>query len=177
MVKVRDVTIRGKKLEVWSDEKGVFHSNIDGGSIDWHATNEGNVISADTMKSLLGKLDNRLKPNSKVKIPFVRWSMPEFDYGYQSGTKERKPYLRQGTITGVHAANGNILVQWADCKGTEQQRSWRDDLYLKMTETQAAAYVKLQQEKIRIEAEIEAQEKKYGIDVKSEISDLKTELD
>lgn len=176
MVKVKDVTIRGVELQIYADHHGVFHTDVGGKDVQQNMMNEdGNAISAESMKLLLEKADKRLKNRSKLNIRFVRWVQKERDWR-ESG-KEPEYYLRKGTITGIHAGNGNVLVKWDGQKDIEQQHGWGHDNYLKMNDDQQELYVRLQRQKAELEQNIEAVEEKYKIDIQKEVGDLKTDRD
>jgi hypothetical protein len=102
MIEVQPMEVRGTKFRVYVDRDGKFSATGPDG--------EDQRLSRDTRKSLLqGLTAATRKTVVKLSVPFLLWT-------------EETGRQRHGTITGVHASNGNKLVTWAD-GGHDQIRS------------------------------------------------------
>jgi hypothetical protein len=82
------IEVNGKKHEVSIDESGTFSINM--GSLG----GSSQIIRAPSY-------DELRKKARKIKIPF------ELKF-----TEAMRNTTRDGTVTGIHATNGNILVRW-----------------------------------------------------------------
>jgi hypothetical protein len=94
-----------------------------GQTVDIHVTEYGNwgakvaasYLSAETKDKLIEKIATATKQATvKVEVPFTQLGLTGGGYG-----RPAKFYARQGTATGFHAANGNILVTWSDGSRTQ----------------------------------------------------------
>jgi hypothetical protein len=110
--------IRGRKIDLYVSSGGKFNA-------DW----DDETIECPTVGALLEKLSKITKVNLGIK--FCRW-----DDGV----------LKHGVITGLHGANGNILVRLEGEKGSQQEYTYTNDngKYLKLTKEQEAEYTGLQ---------------------------------
>jgi len=86
----------------------------------WEATHAGNRLRADSRDQLATMIARATKQTTRrVSVPFVRVT--------RKGTSGIT--VRRGTATGVHSANGNILVTWV-IRGKEAReqlsRYWGD---------------------------------------------------
>jgi hypothetical protein len=106
MIKLTDVEIKGRTFNVEVDERnGRFYTEMDGMG-----------VYGESLADLKTELAKRMSRTSvKVNIPFVRW-----DNGV----------LMKGTITGIHAANKNILVKWEHKKGADQEYGYSPGVYI-----------------------------------------------
>jgi hypothetical protein len=102
-VKLKTLDIRGTTFDVEVDSLGSFSAVLDGES-----------ITAITLVALKEKLDKlTAKPSPVLSVEFY---------------VEYENRLRKGTITKIHAANGNALVTWDD-GGRTQMSSYEQSYH------------------------------------------------
>jgi hypothetical protein len=112
-VKLATVEIKGKSFEIEVAEDGDFRANVD-----------GDVVRASTLAELKTKLARRLTAaRIKLDIPFVRW--------VERRGRLRGSVLQKGSVTGIHAANGNLLVRLEGETGTDQESRWSSENYIR----------------------------------------------
>jgi hypothetical protein len=103
----------------------------------WGARVAGKNLSAETRDKLVEKIATATKQAVvKVEVPFT-------ELGWQGGGYGRPAqiYARQGTATGFHSANGNILVTWSD--GSKAQLTDRVLRVAPVSKDEAAEYIRL----------------------------------
>jgi hypothetical protein len=134
--------INGKDFEIEVNEMGQFYTELDGES-----------ITADGLDQLMAKLRCLVK-QVDVRIPFWRWVR-------NSTTKQCS--LRGGNITGMHASNSNILIEWND-GACEQEWGYGRyvERYMRLeTEALQMEYIALQEASEQARAAVRAFEKQH----------------
>ena len=118
----------GRKLPVMLDPEGTFHVLVD-----------GDRISA-------GSYEELQKTVRKIKVKF------ELPFTQVSTTG-----VRNGTITGIHAVNGNLLVRWSNGE-TEQVYSYSShgEMMPQLSSGELAQVTHLVAERARIVRELDA---------------------
>jgi hypothetical protein len=110
--KIGTMTVRDVVYEVRVNGLGTFLADLDGQTVD-----------ADTYDGLAAKLA-KTTAKSSVKIE-LRVCNVESGSGVRAMTSPQ--IVIRGTITGVHGANGNLLVTW-DSGKKEQLRLYQSGL-------------------------------------------------
>jgi len=103
------VEVRGQQIPVRVDDRGWWIA-------DW----DGSPQHSETKEGLRSKLQTLSKRKAvRVEVPFTT-----LRYGHVGG-----PRVCHGNAVGLHAGNGNLLIEWRD--GTKEQdtrRSSRETL-------------------------------------------------
>ena len=95
----------GVTVEIFVDGRG-----------NWKADHGGQAMHADTRDKLVEKISRATKQTTvKIALPFVQAEDKNRAYA-TPGVR-----FKHGTATGLHSANGNVLVQWDN--GTKEQLS------------------------------------------------------
>lgn len=145
LTKLTTRAFNGIEVEIMIDTNGSFHATID--TI---------AYQAESLEKLSERLEYATKTKKvKVAIEFHRWKEAG-RYSQEAGK------LAHGVITGIHAANGNLIVKFDGEKGIEQE--YRSHLYLKLNDEQQAEYVRMQRALRAAQTELEKFEKKHGFD-------------
>lgn len=149
-MKVKNVEVRGQQIGVDVDNQGTFSAKVGDAT-----------VSADSLKDLIGKLERATKiEQARVSIQFSRW-----DDGA----------IKHGTVTGIHAANNNLLIKWDGVKGTSQE--WRSgrwgektERFLRLTDVEEKQLLALYKaEEVATEAREEF-EKRHAFDIGKELT-------
>lgn len=110
--KLKTVDVRGKQFEVEVTERG-----------DFMATFDGAQVKSETLVGLIEKLEKATKGATiKVAVPLYRLG---------------KNGIERGVATGIHAANGNVLIKW-DAGDSEQASSFQGYLDIPEAELEKA---------------------------------------
>lgn len=140
-MKLATVEIKGRKFDIEVTDRGEFNT-----------TDDGNYIEANSLEELKGKLSKRMARESvRISIPFVRWESDRYNGNGR---------IKKGNITGIHAANSNLLVKWDGEKGTDQDRSWGNNEYF--NPEHGPELERLHKAVVQARAELEKFEKKHG---------------
>lgn len=163
-VKLKTITIREKQFDIYVTENGRFYTQLEPKA---GYSDDSNTIEATSILDLSKKIESTLKLKQKLNIRFVRWETGDY--------RESKDKLKRGTVIGVHGGNQNLLVQWDGEKSSEQDRSWGNEMYLRLDAIEEKEYVLLKKNLKALEARIEKFEQKHAIDMKSEVAKIQKE--
>ena len=92
--------VRGQKFSIAVSNQGWFSALVD-----------GHELTAETLNALRDKL-----------IAATRKASAKLDIHFCKLMSDGK--VVPGVVTGVHGANGNLLIRWSDTKRTVQESSW-----------------------------------------------------
>lgn len=112
-------------------------------------------FSATTWDEIGAKIDKATKRVRKtVSVPFAM----------ASGFK-----VKYGTATGIHSANGNILVTWND--GTKEQIKSGSELYKPLSDMDRAELLMLTDRRDKARDDLSEFKKMFKIDLRREVSE------
>lgn len=123
--KVTTATLDGRQIDIYVTETGEFWGKYD---------ETENGLLAPTLKELKKKLLEKLrKKGLRVSIPITAIDTPNSWYHRRSGYL---PEFHDGTLTGIHAGNGNPIIKFDN--GT--QPHW-EHLCRRLTDEEKERYV------------------------------------
>jgi hypothetical protein len=136
----------GHDWPTYVDEDGKWYARIEGGYTEPGAASRKELprIIARSIRAATAKTDVRF-------------------YGYNR--HEASKGIRGGTVTGVHAGNGNLLVQWDD--GSKDQLSFLSSWITLEPGSDPARWEWLRNERDRTGRELYAYERDHEIDLKA----------
>jgi hypothetical protein len=118
-IRVHDLDVRGRAVEVTVDDHGRFHSTVDGKGY-WASTRE------ELYQALM---KGTKRATIKVEVPFEQM----FGGG---------EVVKRGVVTGIHAGNNSLLIRWEDGR-TEQSGSGMYDVLRPLSDEERAAWQQL----------------------------------
>lgn len=123
--KLKTVQIDTRPFDVYVDDEGQFFTR-------W----QGDNIFAPSLKTLEEKLRKTVRAAGRIAVPVSRISDT-----WHSET----PTITHIVLTGVHAGNGNVLYREEGENTVEQIRSFDDEIYQRLTESDIAQFHTLKQ--------------------------------
>jgi hypothetical protein len=106
----------------------------------WHAKVGNEYLKEETRDKLSNKIATAAKKATvNVSIPFSQLSSGQ-GYGYQDNYIR----VRSGVATGIHSANGNVLVTWEG--GTKEQLKSGGNISVPLDEAEKGEFLKLANE-------------------------------
>jgi len=117
------------------------------------------LLESETWKGLESKVAKATKRvTKKVAVPFTRVSLGEF---------------RDGTATGLHSANGNVLVTWSN--GTREQMTrtfgYRPETFHPLSDADRSQLVRLRKEFEAARDALDAWEDVHRVDLKEAVNE------
>ena len=125
-VKIKTLKVRDREFEVYVDSAGYFCVDFD-----------GETIEKPTLEDLKSRLMDLTKQKAgKIAIEFYRWVEDRWN--------DEKAKLKHGVITGLHAANDNVMVRFDGEKAEQDSRYYNSDSsFLRLTKEEVNQYIKL----------------------------------
>jgi len=134
----------------------------------WHAQVGDDKLTAPTKDELVKKIERSTKKVAQeVSVPFVSVDVRQ---NYQTG--EVSFSAKNGTATGVHSGNGNVLGRWTKDGGTFQRSSYdsrQDTTFRPLTQAEYDHYKDLYRASVEARRAVDQWEKAHKIDLKAEV--------
>jgi hypothetical protein len=151
-ITVHPMEIRGTRYEVSVDPSGNFCTNV--GS---------ELVRSPTRTGLQDKLrELTAKASVKVRIPFVLMTAGRGITGAE---------VAQGYITGIHAGNGNMMVEWVTGWQAGQKTQWTpsyaDVIFASATEAEVAQWRSLRRASSEAQNELGTFESERRFDIRA----------
>lgn len=146
-MKFDTLKVRGRQFDVHINSAGHFHTEFD-----------GDTITKPTLEDLRQRLLDLTKQKAgKIAIEFHRW--------VEDPWNDHIGKLKHGVITGLHAANGNVMVKF-DGEKAEQDSSWHNSeaRFLRLNPKEVSEYCDLQAKRVALEKEIKKFEEAHSFD-------------
>lgn len=158
MAKLKTITIDGRAFSIEVDNDGRFH-----------AEHDGDALAADTLAEIEKKLRarcRRAKVRLSLPVSVAGVVIQQKDrYGRVSGRRIDGIGTMHATITGLHAQNSDVLLEYPD--GEKERRGrWGEAGFLtqRLSNAQIAEYVRLATADRDAHDALEAWKKKHAID-------------
>lgn len=151
MPSIGEITKNGVTVEVEFDTR----------TENFSAKVGGKDLYSDSWSGLAAEVDKATKiVRQKISVPFTQ-------VGYNRGV----PVFKEGTATGLHSANGNVLVTWANGNREQMSRSfgYRPDHYRPLSSGQRDELIRLATAYKEAEVALRAFEEEHKIDLKDEV--------
>lgn len=160
-IKVGQIEVRAHFYDVHLRVSGAYHSGKPSARFVIPELKTSGAypseVGAETWEALYEKAMVATKSKGvKIEFPISRSTWERTGYG---APKHR--IIESGVVTGRHAANGNLLIRWADAKQSEQQTSRHEDIYRPLPAPRQAELLGLLREKDAIDDKIEAFDKMH----------------
>lgn len=102
-------------------------------------TYEGVDMRANTFAALKDKVRGVVKTTVKMAIPITFVDYPD-SWGRN---RVKKITFTDGTITGIHAGNNNVMLRRKTDTGSSQSRGYGENYYTRMTTDQMTKFARL----------------------------------
>ena len=114
-----NIKVNNLSYQVTVEDLGIFRTKI----------NEDDWVSAKSLSELKRKLKGvRGDLNLPCTRVYGRWHEDDLK-------------IKDGTVTGIHSGNGNILIKWDD--GSTGQEQYRNNLSRRLTKEEVAEVTRL----------------------------------
>jgi hypothetical protein len=146
MYEAGTIRVSGHDWPIYVDGDGKWYSKIKG------EFTEPGAISREELPRIISR---RIRAaTAKTEVRFWGYNRHEFSKG-----------IRAGTVTGVHAGNGNLLVQWDD--GGKDQLSFMSSWTMLEPGADPERWEWLRKERDRTDRELYAYEQDHRIDLRA----------
>lgn len=157
-MKLTTRTIRGIDYTIhFNESSGEFYTMVNG--------RMEKSINLDSLVEQVAKLTAPERLN--LSIHFQRVGKKN-----DGTSEERKPVIKHGTITGVHATNESLICRWEGQKGITQETSYSFgsiDSWLRLTDKEEAQLLEMLLARDALEVKIEDFCKKHSFNPKNEV--------